>query len=254
MHPVRVIVRGFADLGQPEFAVEHFGRDGLGPLPHVGLAHDVGNAVAGERELAVETAVGVLVDDTADRVGIFAGEHAVEYHLRHRHLAAHGFAAGFEIDRLGQAFLRLGATCVVEAQSLGRGHRPLVLAGDLALGRDRLSSAYAVLDHHARIGRQRRQVRTLDRGIEDGTGLTRGKRHGRHRRELDVGIVVRRDIGRLESRFFARRPWLDRAELLPHGIDVEIEPRRVQRPIRVRWRKGETADRAARVAVSALVG
>jgi len=182
MHPVRVIVRGFADLGQPEFAVEHFGRDGLGPLPHVGLAHDVGNAVAGERELAVETAVGVLVDDTADRVGIFAGEHAVEYHLRHRHLAAHGFAAGFEIDRLGQAFLRLGATCVVEAESLGRGHRPLVLASDLALGRDRLSSAYAVLDHHARIGGQRRQIGTLDRGVEDGAGLTRGKRHGRHRR------------------------------------------------------------------------
>src|SRR5262249_46363144 len=148
MHPVRVLVPGLADLGQPEFAVEHFRRDALGPRPHIGLAHDVGNAVAGERELAMETAVGVLVDDAADRVGIFAGEHAVEYHLGHRHLAAHGFAAGFEVDRLGQALLRLGAARLVEAEPLGPGHRPLALAGDFAFGRHRLSSAYAVPHHH----------------------------------------------------------------------------------------------------------
>src|SRR5262249_56218693 len=116
-----------------------------------------------------------------------------------------------------------------EAEPLGRGHRPLVLAGDFAFGRDRLSSAYAVLHHHARIGGQRRQIRPLDRGVEDVAGLAGGKRHGRHRRELHVGIVARRDIGLLESRFFARRPWLDRAELFPPGIDAEIEPRRPQR-------------------------
>src|SRR5262249_40654974 len=44
-----------------------------------------------------------------------------------------------------------------------------------------------------------------------------------------------------------------------HGIDVEIESRRAQRPIRVGWRNGKTADRldggrAASLAVSALVG
>src|SRR5262249_21623883 len=74
-------------------------------------------------------------------------------------------------------------------------------------------------------------------------------------RELGVGIVARRDIGFLQSRFFARRPWLDRPELLPHWIDVEIEPRRAQRRIRIRGRKGEAADRSdGGRAVSALVG
>src|SRR5262249_12150397 len=141
----------------------------------------------------------------------------------------------------------------------GRGHRPLVLAGDLALGRDRLSSAYAVLHHHARIGGQRRQIRALDRGVEDAAGLAGGQRHGRPRRERYVGIVARRAVGLLESRFLAWRPRLDRAELLPHGIDAEIEPRRAQRWIHVRARKGEAADRsdggrAAGLAVSALVG
>ena len=71
-------------------------------------------------------AVRVLIDDAADRVGIFAGERAVEHHLGDRHLAAHGLAARFEIDRLGQAFLRLGAALVVEAEPLGGRHRPLV--------------------------------------------------------------------------------------------------------------------------------
>src|SRR5262249_6516537 len=78
-----------------------------------------------------------------------------------------------------------------------------------------------------------------------------------HRRELDVGIVARRDIGFLQARFFARRPWLDRAELLPHRISAEVEPRRGQRWIHVRGGKGEAAGRLDGVAgraVSALVG
>src|SRR5262249_16421192 len=56
---------------------------------------------------------------------------------------------------------------------------------------------------------------------------------------------------------FARRPWLDRAELLPHRISAEVEPRRGQRWIHVRGGKGEAAGRLDGVAgraVSALVG
>src|SRR5262249_51103926 len=98
-------------------------------------------------------------------------------------------------------------------------------------------------------------IRTLDRGVEDAAGLARGPRPGRQRRELDVGIVARRDIGLLQSRFFARRPRLDRAELLPHRISAEVEPRRGQRNICIRGRKGEAADRSdGGRAVSALVG
>src|SRR5262249_59382297 len=94
---------------------------------------------------------------------------------------------------------------------------------------------------------------------EDVAGVAGGKGPGWPRRELHVGIVARRDVGLLESRFFARCPWLDRAELLPHRIDAEREPRRAQRRIHVRARKGEAADRsdggrAAGRAVSALVG
>ena len=86
-------------------------------------------------------AVLVLVDHAAHRVRIFAGEGAVHHHLRHRDLAAHGFAAGFEIDGFGEAFLRLGARLLVEqAEPLGRRLGALVVGIDFALRRDALAA------------------------------------------------------------------------------------------------------------------
>ena len=236
-------MRGLADLGQPQLAVEHFRGDRLGSLPHVGFTHDVRNPVAGEGELAMQTTMRVLVDDPADGVGIFAGEHAIEHHLGHCHLAAHGLAARLEVDRLGQAYLRLRAGRLVEAEQLGRGHRPLVLAGHLAFGRNRLSAARAVLHHDARIGGQRRQIRPLYRRVENASGLAGGEGNRWHGRELDVGAVARRDVGSLESRFFSRRPRLDRAELFPHRVDAEKDPRCAPRCVRIGGGKREPADR-----------
>jgi len=52
---------------------------------------------------------------------IFAGESSIQHHLRHRDLAAHGLAAGFEIDGFRQALFGFGARLVVEkAETFGR--------------------------------------------------------------------------------------------------------------------------------------
>ena len=99
------------------------------------------NVVAGEGELAGEVAMLVLIDHAAHGVRIEAGEGAVHHHLRHRDLAAHGFAAGLEIDGFGKALLGLGARLLVEqAEPLGRRLFVLVVGIDLALGRDALAA------------------------------------------------------------------------------------------------------------------
>ena len=86
-------------------------------------------------------AVLVLIDHAAHRVRIEAGEGAVQHHLRHRDLAAHRFAAGFEIHRLGETLFVLGARLVVEqAEPLGRRLGALVVGVDLALGGDALAA------------------------------------------------------------------------------------------------------------------
>src|SRR5207237_4100220 len=95
-----------ADFRQPELAVEARFRDLLSAVPHIGLADHFRIIVAGKAELAGEVAVLVLVDHAAHRIRIFAGEGAVQHHLRHRDLAAYGFAAGLEIDRLSTALFR----------------------------------------------------------------------------------------------------------------------------------------------------
>ena len=96
----------------------------------------------------------VLVDHAAHRVRIEAGEGAVHHHLRHRDLAAHGFAAGFEINRFGEALLGFGARLLVEqAEPLGRRLGVLIVGVDLALGGD----ALAALDGLRRLVRGRRQ-------------------------------------------------------------------------------------------------
>ena len=105
-----------------------------------------GIVVAGEGELAGQMAVLVLIDHAAHRVRILAGEGAVQHHLRHRDLAAHRFAARFEIDRFGETFFRLGARLLVEqAEPLGRRLGALVVGIDLALGAT-LSPLSTVLD------------------------------------------------------------------------------------------------------------
>src|SRR5579862_2245630 len=100
-----MVVRGLADFRQPELPIEHRLRNSLGAVPHVGFANDVGDIVAGERELAGVVPVLVLVDHTAHGGGIETGEGAVEYNLRHRDLAAYSFAARFEVDGVSEALL-----------------------------------------------------------------------------------------------------------------------------------------------------
>ncbi len=252
-----MVVRGLADLRQPDLAVEHLGGDHLGALPHVGLADHVGDAVAGKGELAGEMAVGVLIDHAAHRVRIFSGEHPVEHHLRHRHLAVYGLAARLEIDRLGEAFARLGEALLVEAEPLRRRHRPLVDAGDLALVHDTLP-ARAVLDHDARVARERRQSGALDRRVDDAyadirNGLRRQRREldlGRHRRQVGWvrggDVAAHGDLRLVQFRRLAGRPRLDRAEILAHRIDAEVEARGAQRRIDVRRRECEALDPAHR--------
>ena len=151
-------MRGVADLGQPQLAVERVARDLLRLLPHVGLGHDVRHVVAGEGELAGVAAVRVLIDDAADAVRIEAREHAVHHHLRDRDLAALRLAARLEIDRIGEALLGLGALLCIQAKPLGRCLRPLVGAGHLALRRDGLTGR----QRNFRLIVQRRERRTLD--------------------------------------------------------------------------------------------
>ena len=95
-------MRGVADIGEPDFAVEHFLGDLFCLLPHIGLV-DVAQilAFAGEGELAGQMMVIVLKHDAADVMRIVAGEHAVHHDLRHRFLAFERLAARLEIDRLG---------------------------------------------------------------------------------------------------------------------------------------------------------
>src|SRR4051794_36829207 len=92
-HPVGMVVRRLAHLRQPQLSVERFGGNLLGALHSVELPHHITNAVAGKRELASKTPMGVLIDNPADRVRIFAGEHAVQHHLGNRDLTPHGLAA-----------------------------------------------------------------------------------------------------------------------------------------------------------------
>ena len=140
-----------------------------------GSLDHVGDAVAGEGELAGELAVRVLIDHAADVVRIEAGEHPVHHHLGDRDLAALRLAAGFEIDRFGEALLRLGALLGVEVEPLGRRPRPLAGAGHLALGArpSRRAAGAAGLARHRR-GRRRLEVEIVANGDADAERLMSG--------------------------------------------------------------------------------
>ena len=73
MHPIGMIVRGVADFGKPDFAVESVFGDVLGLLPHVRFV-DLAEVLtlASEGELTGQMPIGILINDTADVVWIVA--------------------------------------------------------------------------------------------------------------------------------------------------------------------------------------
>src|SRR5262249_32445595 len=109
MHPTGVVVGRLANIVEPEVAVERIAGDVLGALPGGRLVDALREAVARKGKLAVEAPVCILVDHAADFVGVISGEYPVNDHLSDRHLTADRFPAGFEIDRVGKAFLVSGA-------------------------------------------------------------------------------------------------------------------------------------------------
>src|SRR5215470_16343295 len=133
MHPASVIVGRLADVIEPETAVQRLTGDVLGAFPRRRLVDAIRDSVTREGELTREMAARVLVDHAADSMGVIAGEHPVDHHLGDCHLSADGFAPGFEVDRVGKAFLMLGAGRALEAEAFGRALRSMFLIGHLAL-------------------------------------------------------------------------------------------------------------------------
>src|SRR5262249_6290978 len=107
--------------------------DMLGSLPSNRFIDALRPAVACKGELTMQAPACVLVHHTADIFRIVPREHPVDNDLGDRHLAADGFPPGFEIDRVGKAFLMFGAGRSDEAETFGRAHRPVVFTDDLAL-------------------------------------------------------------------------------------------------------------------------
>src|SRR5215471_12366435 len=135
MNPAGVVVGRLADIVEPELAVQRLAGDVLGALPGGRLVDAVGDAVAGEGELAGQVTARILVDHAANRVGIIAGEYPVHHHLGDSQLSADGFPTGFEVNRLGKAFLLLGAGRTDEAKAFGGALRPIFLTRHLAFRR-----------------------------------------------------------------------------------------------------------------------
>jgi len=80
----------------------------------------------------------VLVHHAADIVRIITGEDPVDDDLSDRHLTADRFSPSFEIDRIGKAFLILGAGRADEAKASGGAVRPMLFTGDLTIRREAL--------------------------------------------------------------------------------------------------------------------
>src|SRR5581483_12275136 len=92
-------------------------------------------------ELADGVPVLALEHHAAHGGRIVAREGAVHHYLGDRDLAAHGFAAGFEINRFSKAFLRLGTRFWIgQAEAFGRRLGLLIVPVHFTLRRDALAT------------------------------------------------------------------------------------------------------------------
>src|SRR5215470_9366231 len=157
-----------ADLVEPKVAVQRITGDMLGALPSGRFIDALRPPIARKGELTTPVPVCVLVHHATDIVRIMPREHPVDNDLGNRHLAADGFPAGFEIDRIGKTSLVFGAGRSDETETFGGAHRPMVFTGGLALRR------YGLV---TRCLEWRLHFRRCDRGIR----LLRLE-HRRHRR------------------------------------------------------------------------
>ena len=105
-------MRGFEKFTQPGASVDGITCDVLRACPLLARRTRPLDA-AGVGELAFFTALGPLIDDAADGPGPAARARAIEHDLCHRDLADVGLAAGFEVDRFGEA---ADAGCVGECE------------------------------------------------------------------------------------------------------------------------------------------
>ena len=101
-HVIGVIIHRVGDLRIVDGAAGDVLGDAHRDGPGTRLFDAQGFAFAGKRELAGERTIAVLIDDAADIGGENAAAHAIENDLRDRRLPVLGFAARFEIDRLGE--------------------------------------------------------------------------------------------------------------------------------------------------------
>src|SRR5262249_16343219 len=101
VHVVRMVVGRVADDGVHPAASAHGVRgDAQSPAARGAVGDLVGQAVAGERELAIAAGVArAFIDDAANGLGAVALAGAREDDLSHGLLADLALAAGFEIDR-----------------------------------------------------------------------------------------------------------------------------------------------------------
>ena len=102
---IGVIVGGGGDRLDRLIAGHGLVRDALGAVPGFLALDLVCEPVTGKGELAGIAAVGALINDAADRLGIVGILGAVENDLGDGELAKFGFGARFKIDGAGEAIL-----------------------------------------------------------------------------------------------------------------------------------------------------
>ena len=124
---IRVKMGRTPDIGNSGLAVCHFAGDSQRLAPSIGFSDAQRFAFAGERELAGERPLAILIDDAADRGGINAAAHPVEHDLRDGGLSGLGLAARLKIDRVrgdprtASSGARFGMTYAPVARSHLRG-------------------------------------------------------------------------------------------------------------------------------------
>ncbi len=165
------------------------GGDLLGFVPSLDLLGLIADAVAGEGELAGVGAIGALINDAANGLGIGWVLDAVENDLGDRELAASGFGAGLEIDGARQA-IRFGQTEFALGDELLFSSRPILKVSSR-------SPEAGALDQQATHAR-----RILDQGfIHEEVGLAGGDDFLRGEGELGFELL---HIGRSQQRSLAQ--------------------------------------------------